>query len=112
MRKEGSQAQESKSASPSRLAPVLPALVILDQLSLNLAQRLNTRRTKSFRDQPAFLEDFHLLNVDVPLGAGGLLGPGPVVAELRTFAAAFALSHNNILPNQNSGRTLTPDASK
>ena len=92
MKIRGFGATKSKSASPFGLTPVLLVSANLD-FTLDLVQGLNARGAKLLRHRPAILEDLNLLHVDRPLRAGRLLRPGTVVAELRAFAAVFALSH-------------------
>jgi hypothetical protein len=85
---------KSKNASLGRLAPVLPGSAFAS-IGLDLAQRLDAASAEPFGEGLALLGDSHLLDVDAPLGAGGFLGPGAIVAELRAFAAIFALSHDS-----------------
>jgi hypothetical protein len=86
---------ESKNASLDRLAPVLPDLAAFASIGLDLAQRLNAASAKPLGESLTLLRDSHFLDVDVPLGAGGFLRPGTIVAKLRAFATIFALSHDS-----------------
>ena len=52
--------------------------------------------------------DFDLLNVHIPFVAGGLFGPGPIVAKLGTFAALLTLCHNLFAPLLSCVRSFPP----
>jgi hypothetical protein len=88
--------KKSKSASPLGLTPVLPVSAHFDLAQLHFAQSLDARRAELLGDRPAIFEDIDLLHVDRPFRAGRLLRPGTIVAELRPFAAALALSHDSL----------------
>jgi hypothetical protein len=94
---EASKAQrvERKNASLGRLAPVLPDSAAFASSVLDLAQRLDAASAEPLGESLTLLRDPYLLDVDVPLGAGGFLRPGAIVAELRAFATFFALSHDS-----------------
>jgi hypothetical protein len=86
---------KSKNASLSRLASVPGMSAAFASLVLGFAQRLDAASAEPLGDRLTLFEDSHLLDVDAPLRAGGFLGPGAIVAELRAFAAIFALSHDS-----------------
>jgi hypothetical protein len=85
---------------PVGLTPVLPTVAA----ALDFAERLNACSAVLLGNWVALLEDLHLLDVDLPLGSGGFLGPGPVVAKLGAFTAFFTLSHL-FTPYQKRGRS-------
>jgi len=56
----------------------------------------------------ATIKHFHFLNVHIPFVAGGLLGPGPVVAKLGAFATLLTLCHNFFAPLLSYVRSFPP----
>ena len=62
-----------------------------------LGKRAHAGAAQTLRHHLAVLQHVHFLNIDTPAAPRGLLGPRPVVAVLRPFAALLTLCHDAVL---------------
>jgi hypothetical protein len=75
---------------------------------LGFGEALDASNAELLGYHSAAIKHFHLLNVDIPFVAGGLLGPGPVVAKLGTFATLLTLRHSFFAPLLSYVRSFPP----